>query len=81
MVINGDEGMVVENRIKNRIYQQMRNKFPRENFAVMKETYLYRNDLTAKGKTHNGHFNGRVFETSVNEVLKEIMDDITVDIE
>lgn len=207
LVINGDEGMIVENRIKNQIYKQMREKFPMEKFAVMKGIdvntflltqteeerydsrkgissvnksrsynwnengvseksgdnaishqqndidgmpvgnrprglsdmrledyvnagrslsydyvfvitmslghqvkyqrgflpfftthtseqniwvrarfvdvkkgkYLYRNDLTAKGKTHNGHFNGRIYDNSVNEIMQEFMDDITVD--
>jgi len=38
LVINGDEDMVVENRVKNQIYQQIRDKFPRESFAIMKGT-------------------------------------------
>ncbi len=38
VVINGEEGIVVENRIKNQIYSQLRKKFPRESFAVMKGT-------------------------------------------
>lgn len=45
VVINGAEGLVVENRIKNQVYQQLRKKFPREEFAVMKgtdiNTYLF----------------------------------------
>lgn len=44
LVVNGDEGIVVENRVKNQIYKQMREKFPIEKFAVMKgsdvNTYL-----------------------------------------
>ncbi len=208
VIVNGEEGLVVENRVKNQIYQQLRNKFPRESFAVMKGTdvttylltraedeqydnrkgvsravpqanyninangiseshsynyvgnqqndidgipvghrprgladmrlndyvdagrkcgydyvfvltmnlgeqrkyqhglipllpithhtskqnvwvrarfvdvkdgeYLYRNDLSATGKTHNGHFNGRVYEESVKIAVEEIMDDIMV---
>lgn len=208
VIVNGEEGLVVENRVKNQIYQQLRNKFPRESFAVMKGTdvttylltraedeqydtrkgvsrsvpqanyninangvseahsynyvgnqqndidgmpvghrprgladmrlhdyvdagrkcgydyvfvltmnlgertkyqhgfipllpitnhtskqnvwvrarfvdvkdgeYLYRNDLPAMGKTHNGHFNGRVYEESVKIAVEEIMDDIMV---
>ena len=38
VVINGDENIVVEDRVKNQIYSQLRKKFPRENFAVMKGT-------------------------------------------
>lgn len=38
VVINGDENIVVEDRIKNQIYSQLRKKFPIENFAVMKGT-------------------------------------------
>ena len=33
IVINGDENMVVEDRVKNVIYQAIRKKFPREEFA------------------------------------------------
>ncbi len=38
VIINGDEKMVVEDRIKNEIYSQLRKKFPREYFALMKGT-------------------------------------------
>ncbi len=38
VVINGDENIIVENRVKNQVYSQLRKKFPRENFAVMKGT-------------------------------------------
>lgn len=38
VVINGDENIIVEDRVKNQVYSQLRNKFPRENFAVMKGT-------------------------------------------
>ena len=38
VVINGDENIVVEDRVKNQIYSQLRKKFPRDNFAVMKGT-------------------------------------------
>lgn len=40
--------------------------------------YLYRNDIAASGKTHNGHINGRVLERSVASAMKEAMDDIKV---
>lgn len=50
-----------------------------EHCCYTKGKYLYRNDLTAKGKTHNGHFNGRIYDNSVNEIMQEFMDDITVD--
>ena len=36
IVINGDENIIVHNRVKDEIYQQLRKKFPREEFAVMK---------------------------------------------
>lgn len=36
VVINGDENIIVEDRVKNQIYSQLRKKFPREDFAVMK---------------------------------------------
>ncbi len=38
VIINGDENVIVEDRVKNQIYSQLRTKFPRENFAVMKGT-------------------------------------------
>ena len=38
VVINGDENIIVEDRVKNQIYSQLRAKFPRDNFAVMKGT-------------------------------------------
>lgn len=38
VVITGSESLVVENRVKNQIYGQLREKFPRESFAVMKGT-------------------------------------------
>ena len=45
---------------------------------VKKGHYIYRNDLTAKGETHNGHFNGRIYERSVKVAMQEIMDDIMI---
>ena len=193
VIVNGDENLVVEDRVKNVIYAQIRKKFPRENFAVMKGTdintrllqiaedryasqreaqeakyayymsnekrrdiddvavesqqprgiadlgradlvmagqecnydyvflitlsegnahkyghvlwpfpaitthtqhsniwlrirfvdvaagdYLYRNDLATTGKTHNGHLNGRAFEESVANGMKEAMNDIAI---
>ncbi len=38
VLINGDENLVVEDRVKNQIYSQLRKKFPREYFALMKGT-------------------------------------------
>ena len=38
IVIDGDEDLIVENRVKDEIYAQLRKKFPREEFAVMKGT-------------------------------------------
>ena len=43
VVINGDENIIVKNRVKDEIYAQLRRKFPREEFAVMKGT-----DITTK---------------------------------
>ena len=40
--------------------------------------YIYRNDIAARGETHNGHINGRVLERSVANAMKEAMDDIRV---
>ena len=38
VVINGDEQVVVEERVKNRIYSRLRQKFSIEEFALMKGT-------------------------------------------
>lgn len=38
VVLTGDEWTMVEDRVKNQIYKQLRDKFPRENFALMKGT-------------------------------------------
>ncbi len=38
VIVNGDENLVVEDRVKNEIYSQLRQKFPREYFALMKGT-------------------------------------------
>ena len=38
VVINGDEQVVVEERVKNRIYSRLRQKFSIEDFALMKGT-------------------------------------------
>ncbi len=38
VIVNGDERLIVEDRVKNEIYSQLRKKFPREDFAVMKGT-------------------------------------------
>ena len=38
VVINGDENIIVEDRVKNEIYTQLRKKFPYNEFAVMKGT-------------------------------------------
>ena len=38
VVINGDEQVVVEDRVKNRIYSKLRQKFSIEDFALMKGT-------------------------------------------
>ena len=43
IVINGDENIIVKNRVKDEIYTQLRKKFPREEFAVMKGS-----DITTK---------------------------------
>lgn len=194
VIVNGDENLVVEDRVKNVIYAQIRKKFPREYFAVMKGTdvntrllqvaedryanerdmraakdvydhpdvkrpdiddvpletqqprgiadlgredfveagracdydyvflitlteghsrvyhhvlvptippvtdhtthsniwlrlrfvdvasgdYLYRNDIATTGKTHNGYINGRVYEESIANGMKEAMNDIDI---
>ena len=41
-------------------------------------TYLYRNDIAARGKVHNGYLNGRLFERSVHNGVNEAINDITV---
>ncbi len=36
IILDGDENIIVEERVKNEVYQAIREKFPRESFAVMK---------------------------------------------
>ena len=38
VVLTGNEWTMVEDRVKNQIYKQLRDKFPREDFALMKGT-------------------------------------------
>ncbi|MDY3297747.1 hypothetical protein, partial [Selenomonas sp.] len=40
--------------------------------------YLYRNDIATTGKTHNGYINGRVYEESIANGMKEAMNDIDI---
>lgn len=40
--------------------------------------YLYRSDIPAAGKTHNGKINGRVMERAVYKAMAEAMDDISI---
>lgn len=177
VVINGEEDFIVEDRVKNQIYSQLRQKFPRDQFAIMKGTdvntrlleyaekqyydersvndakldtdgvpvigrprglsdmqladyvregkncgydyvflftltkgkavwyenylpsvtnkqnawlrvrfvdvnnnaYVYRNDIAATGKGHNGHFNGKMLERAVKVLMQEAMDDIMIE--
>ena len=46
---------------------------------VASGNYVYRNNVAATAKTHNGYINGRVAERSVAVALQEIMDDIEID--
>ncbi|BAL84525.1 hypothetical protein SELR_28170 [Selenomonas ruminantium subsp. lactilytica TAM6421] len=45
---------------------------------VKSGNYLYRNDIAAMGKTHNGYINGKVLERSVAKAVQEAMDDIKI---
>jgi hypothetical protein len=40
--------------------------------------YLYRSDIAAKGKSHNGFPNGRAFQDAVHNAMKEAMNDIAI---
>ena len=68
IVINGDENMVVEDRVKNVIYQAIRKKFPREEFAVMKATDL-NTELMQKAEAQYAQYKMRMENaTSVGTV-------------
>lgn len=68
IVINGDENMVVEDRVKNVIYQTIRKKFPREEFAVMKATDL-NTELMQKAEAQYAQYKMRMENaTSVGTV-------------
>lgn len=46
VVLTGDEWLMVEDRIRNDIYRQLRKKFPREDFGVYKGTDVNTSLLT-----------------------------------
>ena len=57
-----------------------KNVWMRVRFVDMASgNYLYRNDIVAQGKTHNGYINGRILERSVANALYEALNDIEVD--
>ncbi len=76
VVINGDENIIVEDRVKNQVYSQLRNKFPRENFAVMKGTDVntkllqYAEDVYYDQRetavTSETHYEGTKSSTGIN---------------
>lgn len=41
--------------------------------------YVYRNDVVVEGKSHNGGFNGRLIEKSVDQAMTEAMNDIEIE--
>ena len=71
VLVNGDEDLVVADRVKNEIYRQLRQKFPREYFALIKGTdmntrllqyaeemyYDRREDANSQQSTNNDEHN------------------------
>ena len=56
-----------------------RNVWLRTRFVDVKNgNYLYRNDVPAQGKAHNGYISGKVFERAVANAMNEILDDIEI---
>lgn len=86
IIINGDEKMVVEDRVKNEIYTQLRQKFPREHFALMKGTdvttrllqhaedmyYDQRGDVTTSETTTGSHRPKEVYSGVVGNVVGSV---------
>ena len=71
VVLTGDEWTMVEDRVKNQIYKQLRDKFPRENFALMKGTdvmtYLLQREEDVYAQERN---------TAVGNVPKDLSSDV-----
>lgn len=71
VVLTGDEWTMVEDRVKNQIYKQLRDKFPRENFALMKGTdvmtYLLQREEDVYAQERN---------TAVGNVPKNLTSDV-----
>ena len=90
VVINGDENMVVEDRIKNQVYSHLRKKFPIDYFAVMKGTdinsrllqyaedmyYDQREYATTKEREYNHSNSTRGISAKISGV-KNIFDSVT----
>ncbi|MBR3457142.1 MAG: hypothetical protein IKH16_03170 [Selenomonadaceae bacterium] len=72
---NYKHNYIVLNSITNHKNIWMRVRF----VDVDNNSYIYRNDLVAQGKTHNGGFNGKIFERAVANAVQEAMDDIAID--
>ena len=80
VVINGDERMVVEDRVKNEIYSQLRQKFPREYFALMKGTDINTVLLQrAEDMYYDNRPTAKVSETIVNKEDRVDVDGLPVD--
>lgn len=71
VVLTGDEWTMVEDRVKNQIYKQLRDKFPRENFALMKgtdvRTYLLQREEDVYAQERN---------TVVGNMPKDLSSDV-----
>ena len=72
---NDKHNFIVWNSITNRKNIWLRVRF----VDVENDSYVYRNDLVAQGKAHNGKFNGKIFERSVANAMQEAMDDIAIE--
>lgn len=71
VVLTGNEWIMVEDRIRNDIYRQLRKKFPREDFGVYKGT-----DVNTYLLTRAEELYAREREKAVGEVPKDLSADV-----
>ena len=74
---NGDSQVYNHNHVLFNLNSVHKNVWMRVRFVdVASGDYLYRNNIVADGKTHNGNVNGRVMERAVYKAMEEAMNDL-----
>lgn len=71
IVISGDEPLMIEDGVKNQIYQAVRKKFPYEEFAVYKGTDVKTELLTREediyAQLREGHDDKKIYRADIND--------------